>query len=239
MAFQLDRVVPWGRNLEEYKLMFGLDDSDMSKKIGGFGDGPACFNCEMTNAGGKVISFDPIYQFSKEDIEKRIEEVRVTVMQQMKENMDNYVWTHMKDLDELEHTRMSAMHKFLSDYEQGKREGRYVFHELPARLPYEPDYFDIGLSSHFLLMYTSLGYDFHIHSITEMLRVCKEIRIFPIVDLDANKTELIKDVIDYFNKDYNTSVVKTGYEFQKGDNKCLIIRKQKFDKLPVCEGAPQ
>ena len=33
MAFKLDNVVPWGRNLEEYKLMFGFDDSDMSKKI--------------------------------------------------------------------------------------------------------------------------------------------------------------------------------------------------------------
>lgn len=101
---------------------------------------------------------------------------------------------------------MSAMRKFLSDYEQGKKEGRYVFHELPTRLPYEPQSFDIGLSSHFLLMYTSLGYDFHIQSITEMLRVYKEIRIFPILDLDANKTELIKDVIDYFRKDYNISV---------------------------------
>ena len=139
--------------------------------------------------------------------------------------MDNYVWTHIKDLDELEHIRMSAMKKFLSDYEQGKKEGRYVFHELPDRLPYEAESCDIGLSSHFLLMYTALGYDFHIQSVTEMLRVCKEIRIFPIVDLDANKTDLIKDVIDYFQKDYNTSIVTTDYEFQKGDNKLLIIRK--------------
>ena len=225
MAFQLDNVVPWGRNMQEYKEMFGLDDNDMSKKIAGFGDGPACFNYEMTNAGGHVVSFDPIYQFSKEEIEKRIEEVRLTVMQQMKENMDNYVWTHIKDLDELEYIRMSAMKKFLSDYEQGKKEGRYVFHELPDRLPYEAESFDIGLSSHFLLMYTSLGYDFHIRSITEMLRVCKEIRIFPIVDLDANKTDLIKEVIGYFQKKYNTLIVKTDYEFQKGDNKLLIIRK--------------
>lgn len=225
MAFKLDSVVPWGRNLEEYKLMFGLDDRDMTKKIAGFGDGPACFNCEMTNTGGNVVSFDPIYQFSREEIEERIEEVRITVIQQMRENMDNYVWTQIKDLDELEHIRMSAMKKFLSDYEQGKKEGRYVFHELPARLPYEPESFDIGLSSHFLLMYTSLGYDFHIQSITEMLRVCKEVRIFPIVDLDANKTELIKDVIDYFQRDYDATIVTTEYEFQKGDNKLLIIKK--------------
>lgn len=70
-----------------------------------------------------------------------------------------------------------------------------------------------------------MGYDFHIQSITEMLRVCKEVRIFPIVDLDANKTDLIKDVIDYFQKDYNISIGTTEYEFQKGDNKMLIIRK--------------
>lgn len=55
-------------------------DSDVTKKLAGFGDGPACFNCEMTNEGGNVVSFDPIYQFSKEEIEKRIEEVLITVM---------------------------------------------------------------------------------------------------------------------------------------------------------------
>ncbi len=225
MAFKLDSVVPWGRNMEEYRLMFQLSDEDLSKRIAGFGDGPACFNYEMTERCGKVTSFDLIYQFSRADIEKRIEEVRVTVMKQMRENMHNYVWKNIKDLDELEKIRMSAMKKFLSDYEKGKAEGRYVYHELPNILPCGEDYFDIGLSSHFLLMYTALGYDFHIAAMTEMLRVCKEIRIFPIVDLDANKTDLIKNVIDYFRKDYKVEIVKTEYEFQKGDNKLLIVRK--------------
>ena len=225
MAFKLNSVVPWGRNMEEYILMFQLNESDLSRKIAGFGDGPACFNYEMTERGGSVISFDPIYQFSKTDLEKRIEEVRVIVMRQMSENMDNYVWKNIKNLDELEFTRMSAMRKFLSDYEKGKAEGRYVFHELPNRLIYNDNHFDIGLSSHFLLMYTSLGYDFHIASMTEMLRVCKEIRIFPIVDLDANKTVLTEKVIDHFKKDYKVEIVKTEYEFQKGENKLLIIRK--------------
>lgn len=225
MAFKLNNVVPWGRNMEEYKLMFQLNDSDMSKKFAGFGDGPACFNYEMTKRNGNVVSFDLIYQFSKEDIQKRIEEVRITVMQQMKENMDNYVWKNIKSLNELEKTRMSAMEKFLSDYEKGKAEGRYIFHELPQKLPYEENYFDIGLSSHFLLMYTTLGYDFHIASMTEMLRVCKEIRIFPIVDLDACKTDLITAIINYFKNDYKVEIVKTEYEFQKGDNNLLIIRK--------------
>ena len=190
MAFCLDHVVPWGRNLDEYRCMFQLSDDDMKKKIAGFGDGSASFNYETTKQGYSVTSLDPIYCFSKSDMQRRIDEVRVSVMEQMKQNMDNYVWTHIKSLDELEEVRMSAMRMFLTDYESGKKENRYICHELPDKLPYSDKAFDIGLSSHFLLMYTMLGYDFHIKAMTEMLRVCKEIRIFPIVDLDANKTDL-------------------------------------------------
>ncbi len=225
MAFILNSVVPWGRNMREYRLMFQLDDNDMHKKLAGFGDGPASFNYEAKQNGYSVTSFDPVYQFSKDELQERIAEVRITVMQQMRENKANYVWNNIKNLDELESIRMSAMQLFIEDYEQGKAENRYICHELPKRLPYDENTFDIGLSSHFLLMYTVLGYDFHIQSITEMLRVCKEIRIFPIVDLDANKTDLINNVIDYFNNNHNVEIKETEYEFQKGDNKLLIIRK--------------
>ncbi len=225
MAFNLENVVPWGRNFNEYKLMFQLNESDVSKNIAGFGDGPSCFNYEATQQGYSVTSFAPIYQFSKDELKKRIDDVRITVMQQMRENINNYVWTNIKNLEELENIRMSAMRLFLSDFEKGKQDGRYIYHELPNRLIYADDSFDIGLSSHFLLMYTVLGYEFHIQSMTEMLRVCKEIRIFPIVDLDANKTDLISKVINYFDKRYDVEIRKTQYEFQKGDNNMLIIRK--------------
>lgn len=225
MAFNLENVVPWGRNFNEYKLMFQLNESDVSKNIAGFGDGPSCFNYEATQQGYSVTSFDPIYQFSKNELKKRIDDVRITVMWQMRENINNYVWTNIKNLEELENIRMSAMRLFLSDFEKGKQDGRYIYHELPNRLIYADDSFDIGLSSHFLLMYTVLGYEFHIQSMTEMLRVCKEIRIFPIVDLDANKTDLISKVINYFDKRYDVEIRKTQYEFQKGDNNMLIIRK--------------
>lgn len=225
MAFNLENVVPWGKNFNEYKLMFQLNESDVSKNIAGFGDGPSCFNYEATQQGYSVTSFDPIYQFSKDELKKRIDDVRITVMQQMRENINNYVWTNIKNLEELENIRMSAMRSFLSDFEKGKQDGRYIYHELPNRLIYTDDSFDIGLSSHFLLMYTVLGYEFHIQSMTEMLRVCKEIRIFPIVDLDANKTDLISKVINYFDKRYDVEIRKTQYEFQKGDNNMLIIRK--------------
>jgi len=58
MAFLLDKVVPWGRTRNEYITMFSLTETDLNKKIAGFGDGPASFNYEATIAGNDVTSFD-------------------------------------------------------------------------------------------------------------------------------------------------------------------------------------
>lgn len=225
MAFQLDSVVPWGRNIDEYFSMFHLSDKDKNLKIAGFGDGPASFNYEATKSGYSITSFDPIYQFTKEELEQRILEVRDIVIKQMEENQDNYVWSSIKNLEELEDVRMSAMNMFLSDYEKGLQEKRYVYHELPDRMDFKDDSFDLGLSSHFLLMYTALGYDFHIKAMDEMLRICKEIRIFPLVDLDSNPSEMITNVIEHYRALYEVEIQETDYEFQKGANKMLIIKK--------------
>lgn len=65
---KLNEVVPWGRTLAEYKLMFNLLETDLNTKILGCGDGPASFNSEMTGLGYSVVSIDPIYQFSTEQI---------------------------------------------------------------------------------------------------------------------------------------------------------------------------
>lgn len=225
MGMRLEKVVPWGRNIDEYRAMFLLGDDDMKKKIAGFGDGPASFNCQAKEAGAKVTSFDPVYSFTAEELKSRINEVRDIIIGQMRENSENYVWDRIKDVNKLEKIRMSAMEMFLEDFERGKAEGRYICHELPERLPYDDLSFDIGLSSHFLLMYDSLGYDFHIAAISEMLRVCREVRIFPLCDLDSRESELTEKVIEYFSRNYKTEVLKTDYLFQKGSDKMLKIRR--------------
>ena len=100
-------------------------------------------------------------------------------MEKIRSNMENYEWTSIRDPGELEDVRMSAMRTFLDDYENGREDGRYIPMSC-RRVPFDDGTFDIGLSSHFLLMYTQLGYGFHIDAIDEMLRVCREVRIFPL-----------------------------------------------------------
>ncbi len=229
MAFFLKNVVPWGRNLNEYRKMFQLSEEDFSRKIISFGDGPASFNSEAAGLGCHITSIDPIYQYTRAEIEKRIDETKSIVMEQTKNNINNFVWTQIKDPSELERIRLTAMKAFLADYERGKTEKRYICHELPDRTAFHDNAFDIGLSSHFLLLYPALGYDFHIGSINEMLRICKEVRIFPMVDLDGKKTELTNNVIEHFNKSCHVKIISTSYEFQKGGNQMLSIKKKEMN----------
>jgi hypothetical protein len=226
MAFELKNVVPWGRNLEEYTKIFKLTPTDVNNKIISFGDGPASFNFEMTQLNKIVVSLDPIYQFTKEELKERIEETKETVMYQMRLNQDNFIWENIKNVDELEKIRMKAMHYFVGDFELGRQEQRYIYHELPNRTKYKTLEFDLGLSSHFLILYSQLGLDFHIQSITEMLRICKEVRIFPILNLNAIKSEVLEGIITYFCTNFDVIIELSDYEFQKNGNEMLVIKRK-------------
>jgi hypothetical protein len=224
MPFKYKSVVPWGRSYSEYVDMFGLTSSDLNINILGCGDGPASFNSVMKLKGKSVISVDPIYQFTKDEIEKRIEETFQDVIGQTRKNQDKFIWTKIKDVDELGNVRMSAMKDFLHDYDLGKKENRYICAELPV-LPFADDQFDLALSSHFLFLHSDhLSIDFHIRSIDEMLRVSKEVRIFPLLDVNGIRPDSVDSVIvRYSNRKYSIDELQIDYEFQKGGNKMLKI----------------
>jgi hypothetical protein len=128
VSFTLDNIVPWGRSFDEYVAMFALSKADLQKRILGCGDGPASFNASLTRLGGRgqVLSVDPLYRFSAEDIRKRISATYTAVMEQTRKNIHEFVWTTIKSPEELGRIRMAAMKEFLSDYPQGLEEGRYV-----------------------------------------------------------------------------------------------------------------
>lgn len=226
MAFELKKVVPWGRSLEEYIKIFKLTNSDLNNRIISFGDGPASFNSEMTTLNKRVVSLDPIYQFTKAEIAQRIDETKKTVIEQIRKNKDNFVWKNIKNTNELKQIRMKAMSAFIGDFEKGKEEYRYIYHELPNPTKYSDLEFNLGLSSHFLILYSQLGLDFHLKSISEMLRICEEIRIFPLLNLNAEKSEILDDIINHFNSDFTVSIESSNYEFQKEGNQMLVIKRK-------------
>ena len=51
--------------------MFNLTDECLKQCILGCGDGPASFNAEITSCGGHIVSCDPLYAISGNEIYER------------------------------------------------------------------------------------------------------------------------------------------------------------------------
>jgi hypothetical protein len=222
MPIQYKEVVPWGRNLDEYTRMFGLTRDDLRLNILGCGDGPASFNVEWSALGGHVTSLDPLYYFDHETIEKRIAETYEDVLAQTHAHQGNFIWDSISSPDELGRIRMEAMQRFLDSYEAGKADKKYIPGELPV-LPFDDQSFDLALSSHFLFLYTdNLTFGFHVDAIREMLRVAREVRIFPLLDVNAKESRYLSGVLENF-QDYHPEIRKVNYEFQRGGNQMLVL----------------
>jgi hypothetical protein len=224
MAFTLDQIVPWGRSFDEYVAMFGLSEEDLARPILGCGDGPASFNAGLTRRGGQVVSVDPLYRFTKDDIAGRIDESYAKVMEQTRANSHEFVWTSIKSVEELGRVRMAAMNEFLEDYPLGLAQKRYVDGELP-HLPFGHRTFDIALCSHLLFLYSEqLSEDFHVESIGELCRVAGEARIFPLLELGTRPSRHVQAVADRLAREgYSVYIEQVPYEFQRGGNQMMRV----------------
>jgi hypothetical protein len=224
MAMQLDAVVPFGRSLDEYIRMFNLSEMDLSQRILGVGDGPASFNAEAFQQGSAVVSIDPIYCFTGAEILQRFDAVVDNIIGQVKATADDYVWDYHKSPDDLRHNRVRAMQRFLADYELGKQSDRYQVGELPT-LAFADGAFDLALCSHLLFLYSQhLDYAFHRSAVLEMLRVSREVRIFPLLTLMLERSPHLDLLVGELQQvGYQVRVVKVAYELQKGGNEMLVI----------------
>jgi hypothetical protein len=223
-VFTLAEVVPWGRSFEEYCRMFALTSVDLRSRVLGCADGPASFNAEATAAGFSVVSCDPLYRFTATEIRDRIAGTTEVILDQTLRNQHEFVWTSIRSIEELRELRVSSMERFLEDFEDGKRQRRYVDAELP-NLPFTDASYDLALCSHFLFLYTEqLSEDFHLAAIREMSRVAREVRIFPLLALGGARSRHVEVVSERLREDGFAVVVETvPYEFQRAGNQMMRV----------------
>jgi hypothetical protein len=224
-VFSLDEVVPWGRSFDEYRRMFALSDTDLSRSILGCGDGPASFNAEATGRGTTVVSIDPVYTFDGTQIQARIASTCETILEQTRRNAHEFVWEAIGSVEELGRVRMAAMQAFLDDYPVGGAEGRYVAARLPG-LPFADRSFDLALCSHLLFLYSrQLDQPFHVAASAELCRVADEVRIFPLMALGGEPSPHVEPVaVALRSRGFDVSFEKVPYEFQKGADRMMRVR---------------
>ncbi|HEY7089934.1 MAG TPA: hypothetical protein VH518_17690 [Tepidisphaeraceae bacterium] len=223
-SMTIDKVYPWGRSFDEYVRMFHLSEADLRKRILCCADGPAAFNCEMTRRGGRIVSCDPLYTFNAEQIRQRIEATREVLVEQARENANRFVWDRIGSPADLGRLRMESMAQFLTDFEHGRLEERYVAQSLP-RLDFGDGSFDMALCSHFLFLYSDeFSLDFHLLSVLEMTRLAHEARIFPLLDMHGSRSVHLDPLITSLKHHGRAVRIETvPYEFQRGGNEMLRV----------------
>jgi SAM-dependent methyltransferase len=223
---KLSSIVPWGRNLDEYRAMFALSGGDLRGRVLGCGDGPASFNAEATEAGARVVSVDPLYSHTACEIAARIEATFDTVISQARQRADHYVWDQFADPEALGRVRMRAMRRFLEDYATPRRSGRYVAGSVLC-LPFADAAFDLALCSHLLFLYSEqLSLDAHIVGLGELLRVAGEVRLFPLLSLADEPSPHVAPACEAFRRaGYMVEQIRVPYEFQRGANTMLRLRR--------------
>jgi SAM-dependent methyltransferase len=224
MAFFLEKVVPWGRSLAEYRGMFDLTPTDLERRILDCGGGPASFSAELTQQGGQVCACDPIYQCSQGAIAQRIAETYPIILERVAANQADYVWTTVHSPAELGQVRRQAMDQFLADFPTGLATGRYQVGELP-HLPFPDQSFDLALCGHLLFSYSDqLSEEFHLAAVQDLCRVAGEVRIFPVVTLAGDPAPALSPVIAWCAETGRQARLQTvPYEFQRGGNQMLRI----------------
>lgn len=188
--------------------------------------GPASFNTVATRRGARVVSVDPLYELGAEQIRRRIDETFEDVMGQTRREQHRFVWDAIGSVEELGRTRMAAMSEFLDDFEAGRAAQRYVSGRLPE-LPFQSDAFELALCSHLLLFCAEqLDAEFHRSSVRELLRVASEIRIIPIVDVNARPSPRLEPLLRELRAEgHATELRHVPYEFQRGGDQMLRIRR--------------
>ncbi len=224
MAFVLDEVVPWGRNFEEYVAMFALAPADLERRILGCADGPASFNAEMHGRGHRVVSLDPLYDASPDELAARIDTTFDKVMTQAHRNRDTFVWQNIRSIEHLGEIRRAAMQTFLADFPEGLHAGRYVPAALPE-LPFPDRSFDLILCSHYLFLYSEqLSADEHLTDLEEMCRVAGEVRIYPLQALSGVPSPHVEPVVAALGaRGHRAEIMPVDYQFRRDSRTMLRI----------------
>jgi hypothetical protein len=209
--------------------MFDLKVPNLQSKLLDCAGGPASFNVQMSRFGSpKVVSCDPMYQFSANEISQQIEKTYEAILSAARENQSNFVWKEIRSVEHLGELRVRAMRQFLEDFPTGVLEGRYRTGELP-NLPFHDGEFDLALCSHFLFTYSNLlSLEFHLDSIRELCRVATEVRIFPLIgQFGAEYSPHVSVVMSRLPAEgYECKIKQVPYEFQKGGNEMLSVRRE-------------
>ena len=225
MALQLRDYLITGRTFEEYMAFFDLDFKTLrGKKVLDCPSGVSSFVANARALDIDAHGCDIIYNYDTASIIKRAED-SIELIYQDVAWMANHNFDFYGSITKHRAHRENALEGFCKHF----NDTHYTFQTLP-KLSYGDKEFDLLLSSHLLFVYDErLNLEFHLQSIHEMLRVTKEIRIFPLIDFKNSRQHHNDNFSPFVNtvlKTFNAKIVPVAFEFQPRGNAMMVIKSQ-------------
>jgi hypothetical protein len=221
--YTIDEFVFIGRTFAEYLRMFDLMNESLDdQQILDCPAGPCSFVAEARTRGVDAIGADILYNHSSAALTQRATDDIGRAMSALDGVEHLYRWEFYDDIADLTAYREQAATQFLRDYATNGEQ--YVHAELP-QLPFADRAFDLVLSAHFLFLYDDrFSLTFHLDTIREFVRVCGQLRIFPLHGFDGEQSELVADVVDALRADgYGVRLETVPFEFQRGADQMLVV----------------
>ncbi|MDI6643794.1 MAG: methyltransferase domain-containing protein [Methanobacteriaceae archaeon] len=216
-----------GRSWHEYIEMFNLTPSVLRKgKILDCAAGASSFTAKMNEKGYDITALDLLYDKKPEELEIKCKEHLNILVDALKGLEDNFLWGYFKDVYDLKKQREMVCKEFAEDYRENNGIN-YIKGDL-TQIPFKDNTFSLALCSHLLFIYDHrLSYAFHSESILEMLRVAREVRVYPLVKGQSKISEYLEPLIEKINHTADFELVPVNYRFRRGGYEMLkIIKKE-------------
>lgn len=239
--FTLDAMQFFGRVATDYEAMFAIRLADLKgRRVLDCPSGPGSFVSEGHAAGVRVIGVDPLYAQPLDALVQRGSDDVHNTISRMRANASRFADI---DLDAYAHSKLRALARFASDFEQGSIDGRYVTASLP-NLPFADREFDVTLSAHLLFTYSDpasggllpdspFTLAWHQTAADELMRVSRrELRLYPTTtrSLRPCRHPYAEAIADRFRSlghgvRYEPSSFARGNHKDDTLNACLVIQR--------------
>ena len=228
--FDFGGAVPaWGRSAAEYEAFFALSDVPASARVLDCGGGPSSFAAEWGGTGRFVVAVDPVYSFSSHKIEADFQSTSARMLKGAREAHARFIWDQYESPESVVRLRRDVLSTFLRDFHSAAASGRYVAGHLPD-LPFRAESFDLVLCSHLLFLYSAeFDTETHVSYLRELLRVGREVRVYPLLDMAGNRSRHLDGTIRTMRGWADVDVVPVPFEFRRGDTNMLRLTKRRVE----------
>jgi hypothetical protein len=221
-AIQED-FLPIGRTFEEYRRLFDLDPPALAgSRVLDCAAGPSAFTAVASAVGADVTAVDPMYERGVEALADTCRDAIERTEDRLVAEDHGFNWEEYGDPETRCRYLRGAAERFLADY--ARRPDRYHDEGLPD-LPFDDGAFDLALSANLCFLYSDrLDRSFHEAAVAELARVAEEVRIFPLITLEGERSPYVEPVIDALaDAGRDAAVRPVPYEFIPGGNEILVV----------------